>query len=295
MVRPVKKGFSLVEMMVVLGALGGMALVVMQLSKNSSSMQSEVVASSEFNDLKSEVDIILNGENDCTASFKGVSFKANSINSTPIAVELWNGDQNSSRTRKRFSSTDPEASKSGKSVIESIHLQMPDYTSESNFPAGVKSTFKGEVVLRVQKPTLPKAKVFPDIRKSVYMTFNTAEDGTSTIESCGPNAGGKGVRVIASGAGHDGESGETACKSVGAECSYVESNNYMTDVIACPNLGTCIQTCMTYYNNSLPGVVNTNGHDNVHSCEARIGNFVTYADPLVVRCSAYFRAICNNK
>ena len=287
-----KKGFSLVEMLVVLGALGAMAVVVMQLSKNSSSMQSEVVASSEFNDLKSEVDIILNGESDCTASFKGLTFKANAINAKPLEVELWNGDQNNQRTRKKFSSTDQEANKSGKTVLESIQLRMPDYTSEANFPSG-KSTFKAEVLVKLQKPASAKAKIFSDIKKSVYLTFNTEIDGTSTIESCGPSAAGGGVRVISSGDGHDGVSGRAACKSVGAECAYVQSNNYMTEAIACANMGTCIQTCMTYYNNSLPGVVNTNGHDNIHSCEAKIGNFVTYADPAVVRCSAYFHAVCN--
>lgn len=68
-------GFSLVELMVVLAALGGVALIVTKLGKDSLEIQNESSMTNDYNDLVREAHFLLNNKHNCQVSFSGLKFK----------------------------------------------------------------------------------------------------------------------------------------------------------------------------------------------------------------------------
>jgi len=94
--------------------------------------------------------------------------------------------------------------------------------------------------------------------------------------------------------GYAGQTGTQACQKIGLRCSRVVSNNFILQDAGCPGATHCLHICATYYNQGLPGVQNGGDHDNIHSCNARLGNYTTYLHSGVVRCNAFFSAICVN-
>lgn len=179
-----KSGFSLVEMMLAVGALAGVALVVMQLSKNTASTQVDATNTADYMQMRAQVDSMFTNDYDCTASLKGVTFKGSTIKLTPILVEIWHGDQDANRSRKFLSSADPVYKKIGKLTINSISLTMPDYTAPGNFPAGNDEVFKGEIQIIGEKIKLAKTSAFANITKMINITFDTDASGVSTIKYC---------------------------------------------------------------------------------------------------------------
>lgn len=286
------RGFSLVELMIVGGLIAGIGLVVMQLFKSTATTQNDAFNSAEYIQLRSEIDLILGNSFDCQASLKDKTFKGSTIKATPIDVELSYGDQDGKPTRKFLSGTDAAHKKYGKLAISEMKFSMPDYTAGTDFPDGIGS-FKGEIIVRGDKTNFGKTKSLNEIKKTITVLFNSA-GGTSTIMGCNLSGSSSGrVEVISSGTGQDGNSGTAACESIGAKCAYVMSTNYIADDAGCPGATHCMRVCLTWYNRSLPGTVNGNGQDNIHSCDAQVGNAITYLDPGIVRCEAYFTAICN--
>ena len=206
-------------------------------------------------------------------------------------MEIWRGDQTGARSRKFISGTDAAFKKFGKLAIGEVKFSMPDYTAGVNFADGLGS-FKGEIVIRGSKSKLGSTKSFEDIKKPVNVFFNTAL-GVSTISGCSSSSGN--LKVLAPGTGYDGLSGFDACASIGGTCAFVQSHNYIQDDAGCPGATHCMRVCMTWYNQNLPGITDEafNGKDNVHLCAAKVGNFTTYLNPGVVRCNAFFHAVCN--
>jgi hypothetical protein len=110
--------------------------------------------------------------------------------------------------------------------------------------------------------------------------------------SWGPLGGG--AYIIGATDGYAGNTGNQACAAVGRTCNRVVSYNYIWEDAACSSAAThCMRVCMVWYNQSLPGVVNGGDEDNIHSCDALLGNYTTYLDPGIVRCNAFFSAVCN--
>ncbi len=277
--------------MIVGGIISGIGLVVMQLTKNTASTQVEAFNNAEYFSLRSEVESMLTNSFDCNASLTNTTFSGSSIRNTPIDVEIWHGDQTSARTRKFISGTDANFKKYGKLEIGEVKFSMPDYTGAVNFPDGAGS-FKAEVIVRGSKIKFGSAKGFPDIKKSINIYFNSLS-GVSTISGCALASGN--LQIVAPGTGHDGQSGFDACSSIGGSCAYVQSHNYIRDDAGCPGATHCMRVCMTWYNQNLPGITNevVDGKDNIHSCVAKVGMYTTYLDVGVVRCNAFFHAVCN--
>lgn len=96
-----------------------------------------------------------------------------------------------------------------------------------------------------------------------------------------------------------GRTGTQACASIGKTCVRTFSYNFIRDDADCAAAGFlhCMRVCATWYNQSLPGVVNVvdvnKGQDNIHSCDAFLGQYTTYLHVGVVRCNAFFSAVCN--
>ncbi len=184
------KGFSLISVMVAAGLLGGLSLGVMQLIKNMSNTQTFSQSSTDYIDLSQEVSLLVSSPEDCTASFKGVSFKGSNIQGTPVDVELWSADQDGNRSRLRFSGN----SDFGKLQIDAIRLSMPDYTG-GDFPQGSGQSFNAllEIVGKKQI-TSNQDRDIKAISKSFKLYFDTDSGGNSTITGCtaasSPSSGG---------------------------------------------------------------------------------------------------------
>ena len=105
--------------------------------------------------------------------------------------------------------------------------------------------------------------------------------------------------IIGAQDGYAGQTGTQACNAIGKSCSRVISYNFIKASANCPGAEHCMRVCMTWYNQGLPGVedgqdgVGDGPRDNIHSCNARLGEYTTYLHSGVVRCNAYFSAVCN--
>ena len=176
-----KSGFSLVELMLVAAGLGGVALIVMQLGKNSLKIQNESLADGDYTQLSREVNFLISREKDCTASLSGKKFRGSTITSTPVtALELWSSDQSGSKSQKKFY----EGQKYGKTSIETIGFKMPDYTAGVDFPEGSNQSFVGVLELKGMKKVLGNEKNFNPISQTLNVTFDTDSAGESTIKNC---------------------------------------------------------------------------------------------------------------
>jgi hypothetical protein len=111
--------------------------------------------------------------------------------------------------------------------------------------------------------------------------------------SWGPLGGGAYI-IGANDPGYLGNTGNQACAAVGRTCNRVISYNYIAVDAGCPSATHCLRVCMTWYNQPLPGVTLLMGDaDNIHSCDALLGNHTTYLDSGIVECKAFFSAVCN--
>ncbi len=186
------RGFSLVEIMLVVAGVAGLALVVMQLSKNSAKTQTDSLNFADYIALKSEVDNFFNNDYDCTVTLKDLTFKGSTIKDTPLVVELWHGDQDLNKSRKFLSSTDVTFKKYGKLGINSIEFNMPDYTAAADFPQGTDILYKAQIIIEGDKTSFGKTSNLRPIKKSFNVVFDTDASGVSTIKSCKLNSGGGG-------------------------------------------------------------------------------------------------------
>lgn len=203
-----KKGFSLVELMVILAALGGVALVVTRLGKNSMNIQGESQQAAEYADLSRDFHFQLADVESCKQTLQNKTFVA----AKPAAIS---GLEISHPTKKIT------AGKTGKLAVGAISLTMTNLSEELSKPGthGVK----GEIKISGIASTSAPIKNFPDLRHSVALTVNTDDAGTSTIVSCErfdeeakeqarvwcgtvtANCLSDGVRVMAIGKYHDGK------------------------------------------------------------------------------------------
>jgi len=83
-----KNGFSLLEMMMVGGMIAGIGLVVMQLTKNTFTSQTNAIVNADYFGFKAELDSMLLNPFDCTASLKNTTFNGSTIRNTPRDVEI---------------------------------------------------------------------------------------------------------------------------------------------------------------------------------------------------------------
>jgi len=179
-----QSGFSLLEMIMITGAIAGIAMIVMQLTKNTATTQGDAFSIADYISLRSEVDNLFNNGYDCTASFKDLDFKGSTIGKEPIEVELWHGDQDNKKLRKFLSSADNKFNKYGKLNIASISMTMPDYSKTEDFPQGTDEVFKAEISVELEKNKTTKSKTYSAIKRSITIVFDTDGSGKSVIKSC---------------------------------------------------------------------------------------------------------------
>lgn len=176
-----RNGFSLVELMMIMAALGGVALLVSKLAKNSMNVQSDAMSSTEYFDLIRESQFIISDLNSCKVSLANTTFKGSTIEKAINGIELWTADTSGEkRAEKKFS----QNQKIGKLEVKNITLSIPGHLSKEDFPEGTHST-NALLKISVSKTNSNnEATPLKDIQQSVYITFSTDSSGTSTIVNC---------------------------------------------------------------------------------------------------------------
>ena len=185
-----QRGFSMVELLIVIAGIAGVSLVVMQLGENSSRIQGDTVSTVDYTQLHNELTYMLANPKNCKASLANTTFNGATIKANPVTgLEFWTADQDGNRSRKRFY----EKHKYGKLGIDRISLTMPDYTATTNWPEGNKQVFYGEIRIAGQKINSGTMKPFKEIVQPIKVIFDTNASGLSTIKECSlPNGGGGG-------------------------------------------------------------------------------------------------------
>lgn len=186
-----KSGFSLVEIMVILGALGGVALLVTKLGNNSMSIKNESVVTNDYNDLVREAHFLIANQKACKVSLAGLEFTpSEKIFSLPN-IELWASD---SRGEKRVTKKFAKGEKFAGLQIEDVTLTLDPVLEESagvvaasasanNDSNEIKNT-TGFLKISIIKPKTKNSIV--DIEHSINVNYSINKtSGAATIIDCG--------------------------------------------------------------------------------------------------------------
>jgi type II secretory pathway pseudopilin PulG len=136
------KGFSLVQVLVASGMMGGLTLVLLQFIKNTNDVQASTQAKSEEMELRTSIRMILDDERYCRVSIAGngvsgfptvpVTFKKQNVDDSAtegLDISLYYSNQTGdTRTLKKFNGANnpgtSDRSNFGKLIIKSIKLIM---------------------------------------------------------------------------------------------------------------------------------------------------------------------------
>lgn len=183
--RATCKGFSLVELMVVLAALAGVALLVTKLGKSSANLQSEAAVTRDYGDLVRESHFLLTNSKSCKVSLAGTRFNSNDLTKPISNIELWTSDaKGTRRDKKRFAKSE----KNGVLQIDDISLEISkDFSTP--LPNGTDSIQGTTAVVKISlvKPKVNSSNpnLVANIEHSVNLTFSTnPTTKTSTIIDC---------------------------------------------------------------------------------------------------------------
>lgn len=199
-----EKGFSLVQVMMGAGLMGGLALVFVQLGKNMNQIQGLAQAKAEEIDLKSSISMLLSDPKHCRLSLAGegpagapttpVKFEKSEIDEEGegLEVELFYANQaGDARSQKRFSGIDSAFSKFGKIEIKSISLRMNNGNGFDYSPSAKHSDI-GQLIVALKKQIAPKKYREMAFQVDTLVSMSTAADGATTILGCSASAGGGG-------------------------------------------------------------------------------------------------------
>lgn len=175
------KGFSLVELMVVMAALGGVALLVTKLGRESMSLQTEAAYTRDYNDLVRESRFLISNSKSCKASLAGTSFDPKDPTRTIKRVELWTHGKNASREKKKFSAR----TKIGILEIEDITLTLSDDLQTPTSAEEILNT-SGVLKISLSKSKGDKESNPPqDIEQSINIGYSVdPASGKNKIVSC---------------------------------------------------------------------------------------------------------------
>ncbi len=255
-------------------------------------------------ELQTQMQALFENSNYCNCAFKNKTFD---MTQTPPVIV--NAHQFSSLSAG-YSSPSPTCTSVGGYFIppigenipgsslntESIGLEPLNIVTPGVYKANFSVSFNNSI--RAMRP----------IKTSVQISINmTGGAGPSArpFLSCSTSSSGNSLTVLKPDEIYDGMTGNAACASIGKSCSYVSSMNTIWHDVSCPSALHCMRVCMSWYNQSLPGIPNAAGGSgtdpspspngqstNVHSCAALVGRYTTYLQVGVVRCGGYFSAVC---
>lgn len=184
-----EKGMTLVNVLVAAGIIGGLGLVIMQISQNANSIQKKMDSDLEVAQLVNEIKLLLDDENSCTVSLQGLTFKKSKaddpsdlLEGIPLELYLPSSD-GLLRGRKKISAIDPQLSKRKNIQINSLKLYM-DGDQTGDYPESVSHKDYGTVWLTYSYQQ--GAKMHQNKKKSFLLKLKLSTDSSkiTNIESC---------------------------------------------------------------------------------------------------------------
>ncbi len=170
-----KKGFSLVEIMLVLAALGGVALLVTKLGKSTMEIQNGSLIMNDYNDLVREAHFLLADSKSCQASLAGLTFVPNSKDGLIKDIELWKSDSKGfNKVKKIIAKTEKYKSLN----IEEMTLSLDEVSltgTKSLEPQNTTGTFKIKVNTQSGRTPLSEIEHHLSINFSVDPVTNLAK------------------------------------------------------------------------------------------------------------------------
>jgi prepilin-type N-terminal cleavage/methylation domain-containing protein len=269
-----KNGFSLIEVMIVAAIFGFISLAIGKLIIEQQKSITYFEERMEKIQLTRTLETILSDQQACHHSLSGLQ-----IPNQNATIQIANLKDNLGRAVVRSNQKD------GRLNIGQITLI--NQTLVAPLTSGLV-----DIIVPVNRTgTGGGPSHFKPLQHKVRVRVNSS----NVVIGCASN---NGVEVIEAGGPADGQTGHQACQAIGKTCSYLIGFSNITGDMNCPSATHCMRVCMTWYNQSLPGVPNSNigvgttQHNNIHSCDARVGFYTTYNHPGVVICGTYFSAIC---
>ena len=208
-----EKGFSLVQVIIATGLMGGVTLGFMQMMKTVNQIQTSSESKSDELELRTSIKMILDNRDYCTISMEGQTFRKENIDfanvevdkssnftsaSEGLNVELWYSNiAGDTRTQKKLNGKDnvvgTDKSQLGKISILSVKLVM--FNGPTACPDNYCDTDTrdiGQLVVVYEKKisqttTRTSIMTFP-----LYVNF-TSVGGNSTITSCETVASASGI------------------------------------------------------------------------------------------------------
>lgn len=164
MKKMIKNGFSMVELMVILAALGGVALIVTRLGKNSMDIQNETQSAADYADLVRSVHFLLGDSDSCKATLSGKKISSNDLGKEIPGLDLYFAEAGQTGSQQDKQKKIIQGN-NGKLTIDKISLTVSAYPGHKNI-AGTKALIKLSGI-KSSKPV----KTFEEIRHPLFITL----------------------------------------------------------------------------------------------------------------------------
>lgn len=199
------KGMSLVGVLMAMGLAGVLAVVIAQISKNSTDVSIRAFSSQEELELLNEIKMIISDPKYCKISLvDNIPFKKINIDGAPstegLDIELWLSDINgTARTVKKFNGENNPGSNDksiyGKIIIKSIKLVMNN-TTGINYPDSPSHSDIGQIKVQISKKNSSKTSMDKNLRPINIRVNMASSGGNSTILSCSQSTTAESTKMV---------------------------------------------------------------------------------------------------
>ncbi len=188
-----QQGFSLVEVMVVLGLMGGIALVIMNLTKQSSTLQRQSLAANDELELLNYTRNLLSKSQNCFESLKTgpsprtpISFKKTNIDEPDsdegVEIGIYQVAQNGDIAQRLSSDSVSPVNQYGKLKITSIKFIMNNGIG-FNYPQDDSHSDTGIIRISYEKP-MGDTQITKSSDINITTQLQTDASGTTTVQGC---------------------------------------------------------------------------------------------------------------
>lgn len=189
-------GFTLINVLVAAGLIGGLAVVLMNVLSNLSDGQKTLRNTADEIELRTQVRMILDDERYCRVSLAGDGEAGNPVSPVTffkedvdeegegLEIELWLSNQAGDiRTTKKLSASDPNRNQVGSLEIRDMKLRFPNDTPD-NYEESIGHNDIGEIIIMAQKKINMNTTRELTFRYSVNVGMSTDDSNETTLLTC---------------------------------------------------------------------------------------------------------------
>jgi type II secretory pathway pseudopilin PulG len=296
-------GFSMIETLIVAGILGALSLFAMEMLERQNKMLKTVEAKFALQSIHTQItQVVANGTN-CFATFNDVNIKPLLLSpkENPEGIfphlqkeyESITDNEVDSEFKPIFHTkeSDPKAKYEGITIEKyTLSLREDNFIEEESLSATISLDIHYDLGRNILGGRYR--------RKSLNLSLNFSEEDPSLLTSChsSNSSTNKGSNLVIidplSETEYSNLTGQEACQNLGKTCLQVISQNYASKAYGQIGIGNL---CQINYNQPLTGVEQGSPISNIHSCEAKLGQFETYKieqTAFGVTCQGIFKAQC---